>query len=207
MRFIGKGIFFALALAMLAGCNEESRRYVGSIKVLRAFSVKERSGQVVRFAKGQDTGYGWYVLLGADDQGRRGIALVNQENNLMIPFGVTNDFRLGSSARVPASVTGQGLAIKQELSDVRDGSSTPTTRTESCTNVRTETVCDRIPGRPERCHERTITTSGTREVVITPGGSYYDYTVSLLDGAGNTVAVFDYTDDLTYNSRSEGPCL
>ncbi len=205
-RLFVQALLCGLTLSLLAGCNQEESENISNFTILRSFSLRDKDSRMVQLKQNQDMGYYWSVVLGTDNSGRHGIALVNSQTQQVIPFGVDQNFYLGSNSTLSAATTGQGVSLRQTTVSESDGSRAPYTFTENCDNVRTERICDSFPGRADQCHDRTITSSGTRQVEVTTSGSIYEVQVKLLDSKNNVLAKFSYSKDATRESRNAGSC-
>lgn len=199
----------ALALGTLVfgliSCNEEARETITDFTVKQAFSVKSSTGEAIAFNKGDQGSYDWDIVLGKDNEGRQGIALVNKEQNIMIPFGTGELNRLDSEGKVGSAATGQGVQLQFIGTDSSYADTTPKHSTESCTVSIKEQVCDNSSG-TYKCYDRTITRPGTREVVTTDSGSTDSMQLKIISAKGNLLAVLEYTVDNRSSRDSNGTC-
>lgn len=199
----------AAAALSLGACVEESRESVSDFKVLQSFTVKDMEGNSRTFRKGDQGSYEWNIILGSDNEGRRGIVLQKSDQSVSIPFALGSDseyFRLDSSHDVSASESGQGIALDFSYNGSSDMSSAPRTSIESCTITSSERVCERQANGSEKCVDRTVTRTGQREVTRRNTGSYDRRVLTLKNSKKQVLAEIEYSVDNTSTETSNGIC-
>jgi hypothetical protein len=198
----------ALALGTLVtgliSCNEQSREYVSDFKMAQSFSFKTASGEPVTLNKG-DQGDGWYVVLGTDNDGKEGIALMKEDQSVAIPFGIGQQTSIDSDAPVSSSITGQGVSLQFVNTNSSSVDTTPRHSTQNCTVTSTEHVCDNSSGQ-YKCFDRTVSRSGSQDVTTTSSGSNDYMQLKIISAKGNLIATLDYSVDNTSNNNSQGTC-